>query len=146
MNLIQWGRKYIDYRIGFFGCVVMSLLVFGVNYRETAETLGQANIVGSLTAAIKQGVFTFFFGGVVMRFSERLATEIEKLPLALISACILPSALSLILTFGLHSLKGTPEPLMSIIPTAILIIPGTAFWGVIHRRKKDALEKKLWDN
>ena len=77
MNIIKWGSKYIDYRIGMIGSVIMGLMVFGINYYETAEAYGSPNVHGSITAAVKQGFFTLFFGGVVMRFSEHLATSIE---------------------------------------------------------------------
>jgi len=143
MNFIQWGRRYIDYRMGIIGCIVMAGLVFGINYSRTAQSLGSPDVLGSITAATKQGVFTFFFGGFIMRLSERLATEIQNQPLALISACILPSFVSLSLTFLVHSLKGTPEPLLSVIPTALLIIPGTAFWGFYQRRKLNTANKSI---
>lgn len=135
MNIIQWGSKYIDYRIGMIGSVFMASMVFGVNYYETAEACGTPDVIGSTTAAVKQGFFTLFFGGAVMRFSERLATSINNGLLAIIVSSLLPSMSSLILLFAIHSLKGTPEPLLSIIPTAVFITPTTALWGLSKRRK-----------
>lgn len=137
-NIIQWGKKYIDYRMAIFGGFFMAFLVFGINYHETGNNSGIPNISGSITAALKQGVFTFFFGGFIMRLSERLAIGISERIWALISACIVPSTISIVLTFVIHILKGTPEPMKSVIPTILLIIPGTAFWGYLQRRKLDA--------
>ena len=63
-----------------------------------------------------------------------IAIGIKNRRRALIAAVIVPSAVSLLLTFGLHSLKGTPKPLASTIPTAIFVIPSTAVWG--YRKRK----------
>ena len=133
-QLIKYGRKYIDYRMGIYGAIVMATIVFGINYYGTQNTFG------ATTAALKQGTYTFFFGGVIMRMSERLATEVGKRTLALILACVVPSMVSLTLTFGMHNLKGTPKPLASTIPTAIFVIPSTLIWGLMNRKRMDRSE------
>jgi phage-related holin len=130
-RILRFGKKYIDYRMGVAGAVVMASIVFYINYHGTQNTLGAA------TAALKQGTFTFFFGGVIMRMSELIATGVIKRRSALIAACIIPSLVSLSLTFGVHSLKGTPKPVYSTIPTVIFVIPSTLVWGFIKRRKYD---------
>jgi phage-related holin len=130
-RILIFGNKYIDYRMGVAGAVVMAGVVFYINYHDTQNTFG------ATTAALKQGTFTFFFGGVIMRMSELIATEVIKKQTALIAACIIPSLVSLSLTFGMHSLKGTPKPVESTIPTAIFVIPSTFVWGFIKRRKYD---------
>ncbi|UBM62104.1 hypothetical protein LA303_11975 [Candidatus Sulfidibacterium hydrothermale] len=129
---IAFGRKYIDYRMGIYGAVVMASIVFYINFRGTQD------YSGATTAALKQGTYTFFFGGFIMRLSERIAVEIRKKAIALILACVVPSLLSLVLTFGLHNLKGTPKPLQSTIPTAVFVIPATAVWGYLKRKKAEA--------
>ena len=126
------GRKYIDYRMGIYGAVVMASVVFYINFH------GTQNYTGATTAALKQGTYTFFFGGVIMRLSERIAVGIKQKTTALILACIIPSLLSLLLTFGLHNLKGTPKPLQSTLPTAVFVIPATAVWGYLKRKKTDS--------
>jgi len=131
---IAFGRKYIDYRMGMYGAIVMAAIVFSINY------FGTYYLLGSITAALKQGTYTFFFGGVIMRMSERLAVGIRVRRIALIAACIVPSTVSLTLTYGLHSLKGTPKPFESTIPTAIFVIPSTAIWGFMKRKKSDNQE------
>jgi len=133
---IVLGRKFIDYRMGIAGAVVMASVVFGINYYGTHDTWG------ATTAALKQGTYTFFFGGVIMKMSERFATEVHRRTIALIAACVIPSLVSLLLTFGVHSLKGTPKPLQSTIPTAIFVIPSTAVWGTMSRKKREASPKK----
>ncbi len=131
-RVIDFGRRYIDYRMGFAGAIVMAAVVFSINY------FGTHLLTGSMTAALKQATYTFFFGGVIMRMSERIAVGIRRRLLALALACIIPSTVSLLLTFGLHNLKGTPEPLKSTIPTAFFVIPSTLVWGRMKRKKEDA--------
>ena len=128
-RILKFGKKYIDFRMGVAGAVVMASIVFYINYHGTYDTFG------ATTAALKQGTYTFFFGGVIMRMSELIATGIIKRQAALIAACVIPSIVSLSLTFGVHSLKGTPKPVESTIPTAIFVIPSTLIWGFIKRRK-----------
>jgi len=130
-RILKFGKKYIDYRMGIAGAIVMASIVFYINYYGTQNTLG------ATTAALKQGTYTFFFGGVIMRMSELLATGILKRKTALLTACIIPSLVSLSLTFALHNLKGTPKPVQSTIPTAIFVIPSTLVWGIIKRKKLD---------
>ena len=141
-RLIKYGRKYIDYRMGLYGAFVMATIVFIINYYGTQDTFGAA------TAALKQGTYTFFFGGIIMRMSERIATEVSKRMLALILACVVPSMVSLTLTFGMHNLKGTPKPLASTIPTAIFVIPSTLIWGLMSRKRMDkaAAVDEVFDN
>ena len=142
-NLIRrisnFGSKFIDYKIGLIGAGVMGSIVFGVNYYGTHELLGAS------TAAVKQGSYTFLFGGSIMKGCEYLATKIKKEAVALAAAIIIPSAVSIGLTYGVHSTKGTPKPLESTIPTATLVIPSTAIWGYRKRKQysdiKELLEK-----
>lgn len=131
---LKFGSKFIDYRMGRYGAIVMATIVFSINYFSTYY------LFWSIVAALKQGTYTFFFGGIIMKMSENLAVSIKNRTLALIAAVIIPSAVSLSLTFGLHSLKGTPKPFESTIPTAIFVIPSTAIWGFMRRKRYDRLK------
>lgn len=135
-KIISRGRKYIDYRMGLIGSVIMGAIVFYINYHSTRMHLGAPNISGALTAALKQGTYTFFFGGFIMKLSERIATGIRLLIPAIILGCIVPTFITVSLTFTVHSLKGTPEPVKSTIPTLVMIVPGTLVWGSFQRRTK----------
>jgi hypothetical protein len=134
MNLLQklanTGQKFIDYKIGIAGAIVMGGIVFGINYFTTHE------ITGSVTAAIKQGSYTFLFGGTLMKGCEYLATTIRNRTHAIILSVLVPSIITLILTFTMHQLKGTPKPLESTYPT-LIIIPATAIWGYKKRNQMD---------
>jgi len=124
------SQKFIDFKIGIAGAFFLGGVVFGINYFATHE------IAGSFTAALKQGSYTFLFGGIFMKGCENLATKIKQRKLAIVAAVIIPSALTLILTFTMHNFKGTPKPLESTIPT-LLIIPATAVWGYRKRKQLD---------
>jgi len=132
---VNSGRRFIDYRIGFAGAIVMGVIVFGINYFSAHE------LTGSITASLKQGLYTFIFGGTLMKGCEYLATRIQKRTLAIAASVVIPSVLTLLLTFGMHSLKGTPKPLESTMPT-LIIIPATAIWGFNRRKLSDKAFQK----
>ena len=127
-NLLITKNKYFDYKIGLAGGLFMAIVVFIINYRATGET------TGALTAAAKQGVYTFFFGGFIMKLCEFFATRIKLKYIAITIATLIPSIIALLLTFGVHSLRGTPRPVESTIPTAIFVFPSTAIWGILKRK------------
>jgi hypothetical protein len=129
-QVAKFGRKFIDLKIAISGAIVMGGTVFAINYFSTA------NLGGSLTAALKQGTYTFFFGGVLMKSCEILATIIQKRTLAILLSMLLPSIFTLLLTFAMHSLKGTPKPFESTLPT-LIIIPATAIWGFMKRKQSE---------
>jgi hypothetical protein len=123
-------KKFIDIKIGMAGATVMGGIVFSINYFSAHA------LTGSITAAIKQGSYTFLFGGTLMKACEFLATNIRKQTIAILAAVFIPSALTLVLTYTMHNLKGTPKPLESTFPT-LIIIPATAIWGFKKRKQTD---------
>ncbi len=125
-----FSHKFIDYKIGIAGAFFLGSVVFCINYFTTYE------ITGSFTAALKQGSYTFLLGGIFMKGCENLATKIKRRTLAIVTAIIIPSALTLLLTYTMHNFKGTPKPLESTIPT-VLIIPATAVWSTRKRKQLD---------
>ncbi|MBU2649927.1 MAG: hypothetical protein KKA81_03255, partial [Bacteroidetes bacterium] len=66
---------------------------------------------------------------------ENLAVGINQSFLAVFLAILIPSTVSILLVYGLHSLRGTPEPFYSTLPTLFLILPSTAVWAVLKRRR-----------
>ena len=129
-------HRIIDVKIGLAGGLVMGVIVFMVNHYTTSD------LTGSFTAAIKQGVYTFFFGGFIMKLCETLAVKGHSGWLAIVLAVLVPSFISLALTFGVHSMKGTPKPVESTIPTAVFVIPSTLVWGIMKRKRKVAVPGK----
>ena len=121
--------------MGLIGAAVMAAIVFVINYVATDE------LMGATTASLKQGSYTALFGGMIMRLSGFFATRIKNKFAALAAAMIIPSAIAISLTFGVHSMKGTPKPVESTIPTAFLVIPSTAVWGYLRRRNNKSLSE-----
>jgi hypothetical protein len=122
------SNKYFDFKIGLAGAIFMGTIVFCINYFSTNL------VIESFTAALKQGAYTFLFGGFLMKGCEYIATHIKKRNWAIAMAIIIPTVLTLILTTVMHFLKGTPKPLASVIPT-LMIIPATAVWAIRKRKK-----------
>lgn len=136
-RIINFGGKFIDYKIGLIGATVMGSIVFIINFYDTQLWLG------STTAALKQGTYTLLFGGSIMKLCEYLAITIKKESLALITAVVIPSVVSIGLTYGVHMMKGTPKPLASTLPAVFLTIPATAIWGYVKRKDKVKPNKYL---
>ena len=86
------------------------------------------------TAGAKQAVYTFFFGGAVLRLCVRIASMRGSHLRAMIAAIVLPSLLTSSAIFFVHNLRGTPEPLLSCLPVVIISPPGFALWAWRTRR------------
>lgn len=105
----------------------MAVIVFFVNVDH--------GILQGLTAAAKQGLYTFLAGGTMMRICENIAAYFTSDVLALLLAMLVPGIIAVSLTYLVHSLKGTPEPLNSTIPTMLLGPLGFLWWGIKKRRQ-----------
>jgi len=132
-KVLKFGSTFIDYKIGVAGSIVMGGIVFCINFFTTH------NISGSFTASFKQASYTFLFGGFLMKGCESLAKGINNKYLAIGMSVLIPSSLTLTLTFLMHNLKGTPRPFESTLPT-LIIIPATAIWGYLKRKEYDLAE------
>jgi len=124
-DLKGW-RRFFDWKVAAFGASVMGGIVAWIN--------ADHGVLGALTASLKQAAYTFFFSGLTMRLCERLATRPVPGGLALVAAVAVPSTLAIGATFVIHSLRGTPEPLHSTVPTMIVSPLSFAIWGTVKRR------------
>ena len=97
--------------MGFLGGLVLGSIVFYVNRKHGFDA--------AFIASLKQFGYTFFFGGIVVRIGQRLAAEIKPRTKALILGSMVPTIIAIGVTFLVHSLKATPEPVMSTLPTAV---------------------------
>ncbi len=122
-------RELFDLRSGIFGAAIMSALVFGVNASHGA---GPATI-----AALKQAAYTFLFGGLIMRLCGVLARRAGPVPLRVAIATVVPSLITIVLVYAVHSARGTPEPLLSTIPAAVLAPPAFATFARRAARSAD---------
>ena len=124
--------RHIDYPAALAGAVVLGSLVFAVNY---GHGWNQAAV-----AAAKQATYTFFAGGALVRLNERLALSLNPAAVGVIMGVACAGTLAVSLTYFVHSLRGTPEPLHSTLPTLLLVVPGFVFLGA-RARYKAALEE-----
>ena len=113
--------------MGLAGAFVMGTIVFFINW-DHGIGLG-------LFAASKQALYTFLAGGTMMRITENIASYFKKKVPALFLAVLTPTIIAVTLTYILHSLKGTPEPLNSTIPTMLLAPWGFLWWAMRKRRQ-----------
>ena len=90
--------------------------------------------LAALPAALKQATYTFFVAGFIVRLCEKLAKRSDLGTPGLILAVIAPTALAVGLTYLVHSLRGTPEPLWSTVPTLLSTPPFFAVWAWRSRR------------
>ncbi len=127
-RLFTYGSRYIDYKMAIAGALVMGITVFFINFSDSIP------IGLSFTAAFKQAAYTLLFGGIIMKMCERFALEVQPKLKGLIFAVIVPSILSIGLTYLIHNLKGTPKPLASTLPT-LVVIPATIVWGLMNQKK-----------
>ncbi|TNF34865.1 MAG: hypothetical protein EP312_05265 [Gammaproteobacteria bacterium] len=116
---------HINYRMAFAGALVLGLTVFAINVAHGTAP--------ALVAAGKQALYTFLVAGFITRHNERLAVRYANpwraMPMAVGSSC----ALAIGLTYLVHSLKGTPEPLLSTLPTILMAPP--AFTALAWRAR-----------
>jgi hypothetical protein len=119
--------KYFDPKMGIGGGLFLAIIVFFINIDH-----GTTN---AITAASKQGVYTFLAGGTMMRIAENLAVKFENQTVSISLAVGITSLLAVGFTYIVHSAKGTPEPLNSTIPTMIFAPPGFLWWTVRKRRQ-----------
>ena len=119
----EYNRNYFNFKLGALGALFLGAVVFIINIDHGAFP--------ALTAALKQAAYTFFFGGSVTKLVEHLSLKIDKKNLAIFTATVIPSLLTIALVFFIHNLKGTPLPFESTLPIIILAPPS---FFVIARR------------
>jgi hypothetical protein len=124
----------VDYPAAIAGATLLGAIVFGLNYAHGAAS--------ATTAALKQATYTFLAAGFIAKNNERLALKLAAPAWSLLLAATVSSGLAVGLTFLVHSLKGTPEPLLSTLPTALMGPPG--FLILARRaRGKDTAGRRL---
>lgn len=117
----QWMDKTIDYKAAFAASFLLGIIVFGINMSH--------GIPIALVAAGKQATYTFFVAGFITRFNQTLALRFDSPFLSVVFAASIASCFAVGLTFLVHSLKGTPEPIYSTLPTLLLAVPGFFILG-----------------
>ena len=121
--------KYFE-PLGILGGIVMGGIVYYIN--------SDYGFYSSSVAAIKQASYTALIGGSMMKLCENVAISFQNKNFAKATSVVIPSIITVGLTYLVHSLKGTPEPFNSTIPTMFLAPPAFAWWG---NKKRNQLEE-----
>lgn len=107
---------WFDLHMACLGALVSGTLVGWINSDHGA--------MPALTAAVKQGSYAFVATGLIMQWCRWLHRRPVHRVLAIGLALTLPLLATISLLYLLHSLKGTPEPLLSVIPGSSLTLLG----------------------
>lgn len=125
----NWIKERIDYKKGAIFGGLAGLAVGLIN--------GSKGIEYALSSGSKEFAKCMVIGTMNLSICQRLATSIKNKAKAYALATIIPTALSVGLTYGVHAyLKGTPYPAKSTAPT-LLSAPFFLALGARARRKKD---------
>lgn len=125
-------RDYFDPATGLAAACLMGAIVWAINASHGS--------LPATTAALKQAAYTFLMGGLIARLCRYLAVRPWPSPLPLLAGILIPSFITTAATYGVHSLKGTPEPLLSTLPVFLISPPFFALWSWgLRRRGKDLL-------
>jgi len=125
-RVFQQLNKFLDIRMGLLGALAMGSIVYFINCDH--------GVLPGLTAALKQGLYTFFFGALFVRMSENIASGILQRRKAVILGGIVPALLTSALTYVLHAIKGTPEPFHSAVPTMVTSLVSFSLWAYLKHR------------
>lgn len=126
MRMRRYFSRFIDLKMGLAGAVIMGLIVGLIN--------ADHGLIPAIIAASKQAAYTFIFGGILIRMLEYLLFSIRNRLLAVIFSVLIISSLTVVMVYAVHSLKGTPKPFLSTLPTVILAPPGFAALAVYKRK------------
>tara|TARA_B100001540_G_scaffold227182_1_gene201387 strand:+ start:2440 stop:2886 length:447 start_codon:yes stop_codon:yes gene_type:complete len=125
LGLKRFLDRHIDYRAAVAGALLLGAIVFRVNLDH--------GWVAAAVAAAKQATYTFFAGGYMVRLNERIALALEPALLAVPAGILGAGGLAVGLTYLVHSVRGTPEPFNSTLPTIVLASAGFCFLGLRAR-------------
>ena len=130
---ISLTAKFIDYPSAIAGAVIMGIIVGFINMRHGAWP--------ATTAALKQAAYTFLFGGMIIRLLYSIVLYIPGRIAALLLSVTIASAVTIILVYLVHSMKGTPMPLASTLPTVFLAHPGFFYLAFRKKRQKSVFKR-----
>ena len=127
-KVLPFLNKFINLKMGFAGSIVMGAIVWGINSGHGWWP--------ATTAAMKQAAYTFIFGGILIKILDTIATKISNRYLAIATATMTVSTITIILVYIVHNFKGTPMPFESTLPTIIMAPPGFLALAIRKRIKK----------
>lgn len=130
----RYARNFsnvIDYKLGTIGAIFMGGIVYYINSDHGVFPAG--------IAAMKQAAYTFIIGGFILKILELIVTGIHQKALAYFCSVIAATIITVSLVFMVHSLKGTPKPFESTVPTIILAPLGYIYVARLKRNNRSLL-------
>jgi hypothetical protein len=126
----NFAREYIDWKKGALFGSLAGVAVGAINYNKGIEY--------AFTSGSKEAAKCLAIGTMNLSVCQTLARKIENRTKALVLATIIPTLLSVGLTYGVHKcLRGTPYPERSTAPTAL----AAPFFYLIGRRARNLMER-----
>jgi len=127
-KFINTFNQLIDVKLGIIGALFMGSVVFYIN-------ADHGPFLASI-AALKQGFYTFFIGGIILKILELIVTGINNKFWAYICSVVAATIITVGLVYLVHSMKGTPKPFESTIPTILLAPIGYIYVARMKRNNK----------
>lgn len=87
----------------------------------------QHGLSAILTASLKQGAYSSVSALATIQFYDYLAARVKTMHGELTPA-VLPALLTILANYSIHCFRGTAEPVLSSLPTAILAGIGFPLW------------------
>jgi hypothetical protein len=122
---MKFISRFINLRMGIAGAIIMGGIVWFINM--------SAGWWPATTAALKQAAYTFLLGGILIKILDTLVMKIQNKYLAILTATLTVSLVTITLVYIVHSMKGTPRPMESTLPTIFMAPPG--FLALAIRRR-----------
>jgi hypothetical protein len=132
----QFIGRFFDFPSAIAGSLIMGIIVFIINFRYGTWP--------AATAAMKQAAYTFIFGGMIIRLLYGMVQNIPGKITGLVLPVLVTSLLTISLVFLVHSMKGTPLPVQSTLPTVFLAPPGF-FVLAMRKKRQNSVYKKSKD-
>lgn len=126
-NIISFISRFINIKMGLAGALIMGGIVWAIN---SSHGWWPASI-----AAMKQAAYTLIFGGILIKLLDTIALKIPNRYLAVLSATVIVSIITIVLVYVVHNLRGTPMPFESTLPTIIMAPPGFLVLAIRKRIK-----------
>lgn len=118
--------RHVDVHTAWKAALFLGIIVYAINFSHGA--------LAALPAALKQATYTFFVAGFILRLCENFSVHPQLGVMALPLAVLIPSSIAIGLTYIMHSLKGTPEPFYSTLPTILMAFPSFYVWAWKKRK------------
>lgn len=124
---MSFVSRFINIKMGLAGALVMGGIVWFINMSHGWWP--------AMTAAMKQAAYTFLLGGILIKILDTIAVNIKSKYLAITVATISVSLVTILLVYIVHSMKGTPRPFESTLPTMLMAPPGFLALAIRKRRR-----------